>query len=45
MPLTKDDYKPRIIDEKITKNLRIFGAISIEGPKWVWQNMDSAKPC
>lgn len=34
MPLTKNDYKPRIIDEKITKNLRIFGAISIEGPKW-----------
>ena len=34
MSLMKEGYKKRIIDEKIKKNLEIFGAISIEGPKW-----------
>lgn len=34
MALTKKGYKERIIDKKIEKNLKIFGAISIEGPKW-----------
>ena len=34
MALTKEGYKARIIDEKIKKNLKIFGAISLEGPKW-----------
>ena len=29
-----ENYKPRIIDKKIEKNLSIFGAICIEGPKW-----------
>ena len=27
-------YKPRIVDELVEKDLRIFGAICIEGPKW-----------
>ena len=34
MSLTPKNYRPRIIDEEIEKNLKIFGAISIEGPKW-----------
>lgn len=34
MPLTKENYKERIIDQKIADYLKIFGAISIEGPKW-----------
>jgi len=34
MPLTKDGYRKRIIDDQIINNLRIFGAICIEGPKW-----------
>ena len=34
MALTKEGYEARIIDEKIKKNLKIFGAISLEGPKW-----------
>ena len=34
MALTKENYKKRIIDEKIGEYLKIFGAISIEGPKW-----------
>ena len=29
-----DGYKTRIIDRKIETYLKIFGAISIEGPKW-----------
>lgn len=32
--ITNDSiYKTRMIDE-LVKNLRIFGAICIEGPKW-----------
>lgn len=34
MKLTKDGYIPRLIDNKIENYLKIFGAISIEGPKW-----------
>ncbi len=34
MKLTPKNYRPRIIDEELEKNLKIFGAISIEGPKW-----------
>ena len=45
MALTKKGYKKRIIDEKIEKNLKIFGAISIEGPKWcgkTWTSLNHA---
>ena len=34
MKLTKNGYMPRLIDKSIDENLEIFGAISIEGPKW-----------
>lgn len=34
MKLTKRGYKNRLIDKEIAENLKIFGAISIEGPKW-----------
>lgn len=34
MALTKNNYKMRIVDKKISEYLNIFGAISIEGPKW-----------
>lgn len=34
MKLTKSGYKKRLIDPIIEENLKIFGAISIEGPKW-----------
>ena len=34
MSLKKEDYKERLIDDKISKYLKIFGAICIEGPKW-----------
>jgi len=40
------EYKPRIIDEKINKYLTLFGAISIEGPKWcgkTWTSKEHSK--
>lgn len=45
MSLRKDDYKERLIDEKITRYLRIFGAVSVEGPKWcgkTWTSLNHA---
>lgn len=34
MALTEPGYRPRIIDGKIERYLKLFGALSIEGPKW-----------
>ena len=34
MELTEKGYKKRLIDDKITDYLKLFGASSIEGPKW-----------
>jgi len=34
MSLKKEKYLERLIDPKIEKYLKIFGAVSIEGPKW-----------
>ncbi len=34
MSLKKENYRERLIDQKINKYLTIFGAIAIEGPKW-----------
>lgn len=34
MSLVEEGYKKRLIDEKIERYLKIFGAISLEGPKW-----------
>ena len=34
MTLKKDGYKERLIDKKIEEYVKIFGAISIVGPKW-----------
>ncbi|MCL1908643.1 MAG: DUF4143 domain-containing protein [Holophagaceae bacterium] len=34
MALTESGYKPRIIDDKIARYMGLFGALSIEGPKW-----------
>ena len=45
MSLTKEGYKKRIIDKQIEDNLKIFGAISIEGPKWcgkTWTSLNHA---
>lgn len=32
--LVDNSYLPRLVDSKIERYLRIFGALSIEGPKW-----------
>lgn len=36
------NYKPRIVDEQVEKDLRIFGAICIEGPKWCGKTWTSS---
>jgi len=45
MSLTKEGYKPRLVDDKIARYLRVFGAVSIEGPKWcgkTWTSLNHA---
>ena len=45
MSLTKKDYKNRLIDDKISEYLKIFGAVSIVGPKWcgkTWTSLNHA---
>lgn len=45
MKLTKNGYKERLIDKSISENLKLFGAISIEGPKWcgkTWTSLNHA---
>lgn len=32
--LTKEGYKIRLIDNELSKLLKVFGAVSLEGPKW-----------
>jgi len=46
MTLTEKGYKPRLIDEQISRYLKNFGAISIEGPKWsgkTWTSLNHAE--
>ncbi len=41
----KDGYRPRLIDDKIARYLKIFGAVSIEGSKWcgkTWTGLNHA---
>ena len=45
MSLKKEDYRERLIDDKISKYLKIFGAVCIEGPKWcgkTWTSLNHA---
>ena len=34
VPLTEKGYNTRLIDSNIIRYMRLFGALSIEGPKW-----------
>lgn len=43
MSLIQGNYKERLVDNKINKYLKIFGAISIEGPKWCGKTWTSLK--
>ena len=45
MSLRKNEYIERLVDKKIEEYLSIFGAISIEGPKWcgkTWTSLNYA---
>lgn len=45
MSLRKENYVDRLVDKKIEEYLSIFGAISIEGPKWcgkTWASLNHA---
>ena len=43
MSLEKKDYRKRLIDDKIDRYLKIFGAISIQGPKWYGKTWTTLK--
>ncbi len=46
MALTKKNYKLRLIDEKIDRYIKVFGALCIEGPKWcgkTWTSLNHAE--
>ena len=40
--MNKQNYMPRIIDDKIGEYLKTFGAICIEGPKWCGKTWTSS---
>ena len=45
MSLRKKEYIDRLVDKKIAEYLTVFGAISIEGPKWcgkTWTSLNHA---
>jgi len=45
MSLKKSGYLPRIADAKLKEYLEIFGAVSVEGPKWcgkTWTSLNFA---
>ena len=45
MSLRKEEYVARLVDKKIEDYLSIFGAVSIEGPKWcgkTWASLNHA---
>jgi len=45
MALTEQGYLPRLIDAKISRYMNVFGALSIEGPKWcgkTWSALNHA---
>ena len=37
------NYLPRLVDDKVKKYLEVFGAVSIEGPKWCGKTWTSSK--
>ena len=46
MALTRENYKTRLIDEKIERYIKVFGALCIEGPKWcgkTWTSLNHSE--
>ena len=44
MSLKKAEYIERLVDKKIEEYLTVFGAVSIEGPKWCGKTWASLNP-
>ena len=48
MNYNEKEYMPRLSDENLEKYLKVFGAVSVEGPKWcgkTWMSSKYAKSC
>ena len=48
MNYNEKEYMPRLSDEILEKYLKVFGAVSVEGPKWcgkTWMSSKYAKSC
>ena len=43
MPVDESKYKKRLIEKKLEEYLSVFGAVSIEGPKWCGKTWTSLK--
>ena len=46
MAINKKEYKSRLIEKKLKDYLSVFGAVSIEGPKWcgkTWTSLNHSK--
>lgn len=44
MRFNKEEYVPRLVDKQIDDCLSVFGAISVEGPKWCGKTWASSRP-
>jgi predicted AAA+ superfamily ATPase len=45
MSVKKEGYKTRLADKKLSEYLKLFGAVSVEGPKWcgkTWTSLNHA---
>jgi len=45
MALKQTGYKARLADKKLSEYLKLFGAVSVEGPKWcgkTWTSLNHA---
>ena len=46
MEINSKEYKERLIEKKLKDYLSVFGAVSIEGPKWcgkTWTSLKNSK--
>lgn len=46
MALTRENYRERLVDKKLEKYVKVFGAVSIDGPKWcgkTWTALNHAE--
>ena len=43
MNFTEKEYLPRLADKTLENYLKVFGAVSVEGPKWCGKTWTSSK--